>query len=167
MVLILHIAGLDPWNRKLLSSLLHEIAASQAHRIFLALKRPHDVPAWISHLIYAQSDSKIVGIGPKPRVLELLRDTWKVNPEEYLYTVPSLEAFRRTPRAVKKKVEIPQFEKKTVFEMSGLQIRYNNQIIVGDWKQDINGSEKDGLWWNVMTGERWGLFGPNGISSCT
>ena len=166
VVLILSsVAGLDPGNRKLLSSLLHEIAATQAHRIFLALKRPHDVPTWVSHLIYAQSDSKIVGAGPKPRVLELLRDTWKVNPEEYLYTVPSLEAFRRAPpRAVKKIAETPRIEKKTVLEMNGLQIRHDNQIIVGNWKQNVDGSEKDGLWWKVSTGERWGLFGPNGRS---
>lgn len=160
--------GLDPWNKKLLNSLLSEITASKAHRIFLALKHPHEVPFWVNRLIYVQSDSKIVGIGPKPRVLELLRDTWKVNPEEYLYTVQSLEAFKRSrPSAVKKVAETPRIKKKPVLEMNGLQIRHDNQIIVGNWKQNVDGSERDGLWWKILTGDRWGLFGPNGTSFFT
>ena len=93
---------------------------SRAHRIFLAVKHPHDVPSWVSHLIYAQSNSKVVGLGSRSAVLQKLRDTWRANPEEYLYTIPSMEAFRRStpwgPRAV---VNEPKFEKRAVMEMRG------------------------------------------------
>ena len=142
------------------------IAVNRERRIFCAFKHPHDVPSWVTHLIYAGSDSKIVALGPRSAVLQILRDTWRVDPEEYLYTAPSIEAFHRaSPWVPKKVVKKPQVEKKTVVEMCGVQIRHGNKVIVGDWKQNVNENEQNGLWWKVKTGERWGLFGPNGRRS--
>jgi hypothetical protein len=49
-----------------------------------------------------------------------------------------------------------------IVEMDGIKVTYGNSVALGDWEQDINGSLKDGLWWKIHRGERWGIFGPNG-----
>lgn len=52
-------------------------------------------------------------------------------------------------------------------EMEGAHIKYGEKSVLGNWKQDVNGSPKDGLWWTVKRGERWGIFGPNGSGKTT
>ena len=52
-------------------------------------------------------------------------------------------------------------------EMEGAHIKYGDKSILGNWKQEVNGSLKDGLWWTVRRGERWGIFGPNGSGKTT
>ncbi|KAF2703221.1 hypothetical protein K504DRAFT_392670 [Pleomassaria siparia CBS 279.74] len=54
-----------------------------------------------------------------------------------------------------------------VVEMEGVQIRYGNNSVLGDWKQHINGTSVEGLWWNVHQGQRWGIFGANGSGKTT
>lgn len=48
-------------------------------------------------------------------------------------------------------------------EMKGVNVKYNGKSVLGNWSQVVNGEPKDGLWWNVCRGQRWGVFGPNGI----
>lgn len=52
--------------------------------------------------------------------------------------------------------------KEPLVEMEGVNIRYGARQILGGWNQELNGEERDGLWWTVRRGERWGVFGPNG-----
>ena len=47
-------------------------------------------------------------------------------------------------------------------EMQGVRVKYGEHIVLGDWKQQIEGELKEGLWWNINRGDRWALFGPNG-----
>ncbi|KAK2752889.1 hypothetical protein FQN54_008042 [Arachnomyces sp. PD_36] len=54
-----------------------------------------------------------------------------------------------------------------VVQMEGVQVKYGDDIVLGDWKQDINGQEKAGLFWEVRRGERWGVLGPNGSGKTT
>ncbi|KAF2658803.1 ABC transporter-like protein, partial [Lophiostoma macrostomum CBS 122681] len=54
-----------------------------------------------------------------------------------------------------------------VVEMEGVRIKYGSNSVLGDWQQDIEGSTKDGLWWNVHRGQRWGIFGANGSGKTT
>ena len=54
-----------------------------------------------------------------------------------------------------------------VVEMEGVRIKYGTNSVLGDWQQDVDGSKKDGLWWNVCRGERWGIFGANGSGKTT
>jgi len=54
-----------------------------------------------------------------------------------------------------------------IVEMEGVRIRYGTNTVLGDWEQQIDGAQKDGLWWNVRRGERWGIFGPNGSGKTT
>jgi ABC-type molybdenum transport system ATPase subunit/photorepair protein PhrA len=49
-----------------------------------------------------------------------------------------------------------------LIEMKGVEVKYNDKPILGNWKQEVDGELKDGLWWNVCRGQRWGVFGPNG-----
>ena len=49
-----------------------------------------------------------------------------------------------------------------LIEMKGVNVKYNDKSVLGEWKQEVGGELKDGLWWNVCRGQRWGVFGPNG-----
>jgi len=51
-----------------------------------------------------------------------------------------------------------------VIEMEGVVVKYGDKPILGNWKQKEHGSGefKEGLWWTVKRGQRWGVFGPNG-----
>jgi ABC-type molybdenum transport system ATPase subunit/photorepair protein PhrA len=51
----------------------------------------------------------------------------------------------------------------SLVEMRGIRISYGDKTILGNWQQDVNGTQKDGFWWDVKQGQRWGVFGPNGI----
>lgn len=50
-------------------------------------------------------------------------------------------------------------------EMEGVKVQYGDQVALGGWKESIDGDIKEGLYWSVRRGERWGIFGPNGKSS--
>jgi hypothetical protein len=51
----------------------------------------------------------------------------------------------------------------SVVEMGGVKVAYGDRTVLGNWRQNFDGVEKDGLWWNIRRGERWGVFGPNGM----
>jgi hypothetical protein len=52
-----------------------------------------------------------------------------------------------------------------LIEMNGVKVQYGEKAVLGDWKQEHNGTERQGLWWTVSRGQRWGVFGPNGMFS--
>lgn len=52
-------------------------------------------------------------------------------------------------------------------EMAGVRLSYGEKTVLGNWKQDVDGTTKDGLWWNIRRGERIGIFGPNGSGKTT
>lgn len=54
-----------------------------------------------------------------------------------------------------------------VVEMEGVRIKYGTNSVLGDWQQDVDGSKRPGLWWNVHRGQRWGIFGANGSGKTT
>lgn len=54
-----------------------------------------------------------------------------------------------------------------VVEMEGVQVKYGDDIVLGDWRQMIDGLRMPGLYWKVCRGERWGVFGPNGSGKTT
>jgi ABC-type molybdenum transport system ATPase subunit/photorepair protein PhrA len=54
-----------------------------------------------------------------------------------------------------------------LIEMEGVKVSYGPKTVLGNWKQEVNGDNKDGLWWNIRRGERWGIFGPNGSGKTT
>jgi len=54
-----------------------------------------------------------------------------------------------------------------IVEMKGVRISYGKNSVLGDWQQATNGSPKEGLYWNVHRGQRWGIFGANGSGKTT
>jgi ABC-type molybdenum transport system ATPase subunit/photorepair protein PhrA len=54
-----------------------------------------------------------------------------------------------------------------IVEMEGVRIKYGTNAVLGDWQRTTPDSQKDGLWWTVRRGERWGIFGPNGSGKTT
>jgi ABC-type molybdenum transport system ATPase subunit/photorepair protein PhrA len=52
-------------------------------------------------------------------------------------------------------------------EMQGAHVAYGTKSVLGNWQQKVNGEVKDGLWWTIRRGERWGIFGPNGSGKTT
>ncbi|KAE8443496.1 hypothetical protein EG329_001808 [Mollisiaceae sp. DMI_Dod_QoI] len=60
----------------------------------------------------------------------------------------------------------------TLIEMEGARVAYGTKAVLGNWKQklkdDPSGEDlRDGLWWSVRRGQRWGIFGPNGSGKTT
>ena len=57
----------------------------------------------------------------------------------------------------------PLFQKgEALVEMHDGCVKYRDKPALGGWKQEVNGEARQGLWWTVRRGERWGVFGPNG-----
>jgi ABC-type molybdenum transport system ATPase subunit/photorepair protein PhrA len=54
-----------------------------------------------------------------------------------------------------------------IVQMEGVRIKYGTNSVLGDWEQHFEGSNREGLWWTVRRGERWGIFGPNGSGKTT
>ncbi|KAF3044091.1 hypothetical protein E8E12_009366 [Didymella heteroderae] len=54
-----------------------------------------------------------------------------------------------------------------IVEMQGVNIKYGANSVLGEWKQNVNGEEKEGLFWEVHRGQRWGIFGANGSGKTT
>ncbi|PSS16566.1 hypothetical protein M430DRAFT_35311 [Amorphotheca resinae ATCC 22711] len=52
-------------------------------------------------------------------------------------------------------------------EMEGVRVTYGTKAVLGNWTQEVNGTSKEGVFWTVRRGERWGIFGPNGSGKTT
>ena len=57
-------------------------------------------------------------------------------------------------------------------EMEGVRVQYGSKAVLGNWKAPVPTASdpehpKEGLWWKVRRGERWGIFGPNGSGKTT
>ena len=48
-------------------------------------------------------------------------------------------------------------------EMEGVCVRYGDKEVLGSWEQEVEGQKTRGLSWTIRRGERWGVFGPNGM----
>lgn len=56
-----------------------------------------------------------------------------------------------------------------LIQIEGARVRYGTKAVLGNWKQTVPESDeqRDGLWWTVRRGQRWGIFGPNGSGKTT
>lgn len=57
----------------------------------------------------------------------------------------------------------PTSNNEALVELEGVCVRYGDKEVLGSWEQEINGQGKKGLSWSIRRGERWGVFGPNGM----
>lgn len=54
-----------------------------------------------------------------------------------------------------------------IIEMEGVRVSYGEKTVLGGWDQTIEGKKKEGLYWEVRRGQRWGVFGLNGSGKTT
>ncbi|KAK6953900.1 hypothetical protein Daesc_003862 [Daldinia eschscholtzii] len=184
--------GLDPPTVAGLSPLLHGLASKASPRLVLSARPQDPIPDWITHLVYFRSDCQVAAIGEKEAVLEELRGyvrrIWNGSSkeDEYLPVHSIVQTGRTlTAKGIQGKPlmgeDASKGEKSTtaedrnvsrrigepVVEMKGCKVQYRGKVALGDWKQQIDGEEREGLVWTVRRGERWGVFGPNGSGKTT
>ncbi|KAI1322302.1 ABC transporter [Xylariaceae sp. FL0255] len=184
--------GLDPPTVAGLSPLLHALASKANPRLVLSARPQDPIPAWITHLVYLRSDCQVGLMGDKETVLEGLRkyvrEVWRgAQVEDSKLAVQHLVQMGKTltangiegealmgdeAAATDKATKIDDTRTsrsigKPLVEMSGCQVQYRGNIALGNWKQNVDGQDQEGLYWVVRRGERWGVFGPNGSGKTT
>lgn len=179
---------MDPIVTKHISNVLHRLAEANAPRIVLSLRPQDEIPDWVTHLVYAGEDGNVDKLGPKEEVLRYLKDEYKSIQEngaskttssnaKELQEVGRLLSERDSNATAESPVlsrdgyeKIDKSERtisEPIVEMQGVRIAYGQNSVLGEWKQDVNGTPQSGLHWNVHRGERWGIFGANGSGKTT
>ncbi|KXT03255.1 hypothetical protein AC578_4782 [Pseudocercospora eumusae] len=156
--------GLDPNNSRMMWSLLQGLAERQAPRLVISLRPEDGVPDWVSHIVVADEHLKILAQGEKNRFFSRAPDSHRSRTvsaigENESESKLSIDGFMR---------ESPALEPgEAVVEMQGVKVSYGDKTVLGGWKHDVNGEEKEGLWWSLHRGQRCGIFGPNGSGKTT
>lgn len=174
-----------------MSALLYKVADMSSPRVLLAL-RPQDLlPDWITHVVVLGSNLRILYQGPKGHVLdELIEATLTgsgMNQQPGLVAPtnsPAMSAdglhclkdsrLEKVSHSGISRDGLPLIDTKpqsstektqALVDMEKVKIRYGSKQILGWWKENVDGSEREGLWWTIRRGERWAVFGPNGNPS--
>lgn len=178
--------GLDPISKEHISGFLKQMAEQSNPRIILSLRLGEPIPTWITHVIVLdpETNSKVRYLGTKSRVWKTLgRPRGKTGFQQSLRSSISLES-NRPSRAKQSKDEITSRDGfpmnhrslppgEALVEMQGVKVSYGasdastKKTVLGNWSESIDGVEKEGLYWNVRRGDRWGVFGPNGSGKTT
>ncbi|ATY64546.1 ABC transporter [Cordyceps militaris] len=173
--------GLDPPTVSGLSPLLRSLSEKASPRLILSARPQDPLPEWITHLIYLRSDCQIGSMGPKAVVLDGLRryvqgvqaGTLAEDNKMPLQTLAEvgkvLSSTGPSSTANSKGATIQESTSNAepLVEMDGCKISYKDKVVLGNWSQQIDGQDKQGLVWTVRRGERWGVFGPNGSGKTT
>jgi ABC-type molybdenum transport system ATPase subunit/photorepair protein PhrA len=137
----------------------------------MSLKLSDEIPDWITHVLYADEEFKVVKQGERTEVLNSLRDNAGAvsicsRQKTSLKDSSNSSAEKRTIDLVRRRhtahppdiasTELPE----PLVQISGALVKYKGRSILGGWHQ--NGRAEAGLWWEVRRGQRWGIFGPNG-----
>ncbi|GAB7346809.1 hypothetical protein MBLNU459_g1907t1 [Dothideomycetes sp. NU459] len=178
--------GLDPPTVRMISELLRDMADKRAPRLVLSLRPEDRVPHWISHLVYVDSSLNVLAQGTKQQVLDTV---W--SPQTgFAEIAATADKTSDVSKPVKKRKlgsasdglltrdGFPKHDPSrapgdAIVQMQGVKVSYGSQddkayrTVLGDWSQDINGEEAEGLHWDVHRGQRWGIFGPNGSGKTT
>ena len=59
--------------------------------------------------------------------------------------------------------DIPISPGEVLVDMQGVRVSYGDMNVLGNWEQEFEGRTRKGLYWRIRRGERWGVFGPNGM----
>ncbi|KAI0553628.1 ABC transporter [Xylaria curta] len=186
--------GLDPPTVAGLSPLLHALAGKASPRLVLSARPQDPIPDWITHLVYLRADCQVGVMGEKETVLDSLRKyvrgVWNgALVEDEKLAVHNVVQMGKTLTAkgiqgealmgdevvndevktqiANRDIDTPRTIGEPLVEMDGCQVQYRGQIALGNWKEQVNGREREGLTWTIRRGERWGVFGPNGSGKTT
>ena len=180
--------GLDPPTVRGLSPLLQSLAEKAAPRLVLSARPQDPLPSWITHLVYLRTDCQVGSMGPKEEVLDGLKkyvqgvksgglvvdDKMPIQPLAEVGRVlltdspatdgPSSQASatQQPPAA-----GMTNASAEPLVEMEGCKVRYGDKVALGNWSRNTSEGQRDGLFWTVRRGERWGVFGPNGSGKTT
>lgn len=183
--------GLDPATVNSISALLQRLAERCAPRLLLSLRPQDKIPDWITHLLIVGNSHRVLTQGSRSEV-ERVFNVWKtlpvpkrastdVAPKDeaiYLKALKDLEDgfldrqllqdLDLLPRKKQTLLEmVAQRGGEPIIEMNGVQVKYGDKIVLGNWKQKVNGELRDGLHWKVRRGQRWAILGANGSGKTT
>lgn len=178
--------GLDPPTTDILDSLLHGLAKAASPRLVLALRPQDHLPDWITHLLHLGPSLQITHQGGRKTVGKKLATSGRKEAQYSWIPTPSSAPQRGLPSVLPTRRKLtakdlslsreglplqdPQTDRQpgeTLVEMRGVCVRYGSKPALGAWNQNIDGEEREGLWWTVERGDRWGVFGPNGSGKTT
>jgi len=149
--------GLDPKGHTLLSELLDRVstpaASGSAMPVVLGLRPQDPVPKWSTHLAYVEDD-KVVALGERESVVSEVKNRGKRILLEGEEDQEDRGIVEKAWAGVGKLNPSSPSEKKLaepLVEMAGIKIAYYDNVILSDFS------------WTIRRGERWGLFGPNGM----
>lgn len=149
--------GLDPATQASLSPLLFGLAQANSPRLLLALRPQDPIPFWITHLVYLNPGCKVGAQGLKDGVLNTLQKRASEPPPMSASTrVVENNGLSQTDVSLARSGE-------PVVQMKDVIIKYGEKQILGGWAEIYKGETRAGLHWTVRKGERWGVFGPNGM----
>jgi ABC-type molybdenum transport system ATPase subunit/photorepair protein PhrA len=182
--------GLDPPTVAGLSPLLHSLAEKASPRLVLSARPQDPLPEWITHLVYLRTDAQVGAMGAKDTVLEGLRkyvrgvrngtlaedETLPVHALSEMGKTLTKEGITGEGMAEDFSISLARSSSETVasrnlgeplIEMNGCRVKYGDKVALGNWTEERDGKQVDGLHWTVRRGERWGVFGPNGSGKTT
>ncbi|KAL8769475.1 MAG: hypothetical protein Q9209_004536 [Squamulea sp. 1 TL-2023] len=166
-MLIENLVGLDPPTMKTISPLLHNLAVGQAPRILLSLRPQDPLPEWITHIIHLGPELRVAHLGPKRKALRALGSGQTASEGLKIPTSGSGKQCSSSREGLPMRGESPELHGEPIIEMSDVRVNYGDKVVLGNWREIVNGEQRQGLNWTVRRGERWGIFGPNGSGKTT
>lgn len=156
--------GLDPPSRNLLSVLLDRISSQPepaqrfSAQVVLGLRTKDAIPPWSTHIAYV-TKNRVISLGEKESVVQDLSQhgiklSWKEGDGnggllEKVWAGADVANMGGSVGIQEKNPEQPD----VLVEMKDVKIAYFGSEILSDFS------------WTIRRGERWGLFGPNGMYS--
>ena len=152
--------GLDPRTLKKLEGVLGRLAGRGKPRVVVSLRPEDEVPEWISHVVVVDENLKVLHQGSKDEVLEASKDFLK-----HSISAPDASNAQQLSRDGFPKHSPPLPKGSPLVEFSGVRVSYGPKTVLGDWHQPSHPSP--GLHWTLHSGQRCGIFGPNGSGKTT
>ncbi|EMC91902.1 hypothetical protein BAUCODRAFT_28127 [Baudoinia panamericana UAMH 10762] len=163
--------GLDPNTLRTLSEVLRELAERQQPRLLVSLRPEDGVPAWVSHLVTIDEDSRVVGRGSNDALFSITGTDEQSTRTSRIFTpakhTHGANSHLQVSRDGFKRDSSPLPPGEAVVDMRGVKVAYGDKTVLGGWTQSTADEERPGLWWSLHRGQRCGIFGPNGSGKTT
>ena len=180
--------GLDPATVRSISGFLHRLAAKNSPRLILALRPQDNLPDWITHVVILGNFNQVLLQGTRAEVDHTL-NVWKHLYKRRMPALPGNDGkiLQKAKDDIEKGIldrqllwdlklipskpgqlgNVTAMAGEPLIEMDGVRVQYGDKMVLGDWKQEVNGEQKEGLHWTVRRGQRWVVLGANGSGKTT
>ncbi|KAI5201042.1 hypothetical protein AUEXF2481DRAFT_4120 [Aureobasidium subglaciale EXF-2481] len=183
--------GMDPVSQLKISSFLQEMANVSLPKIILAIRPEEDIPPWITHILHINPKTAEIIQGTTAHIYRSIPRLAYLSGPFVGVDLPTLMTMKCNlnsllPRSLARRQHDTEVSRDylpalhdplppgpPLVEMHGVKVSYNvtdnvdKKTVLGDWSESVEGTKREGLWWNVHRGERWGVFGPNGSGKTT